>query len=92
MLPTKDGEAFFKAFTARATAAWTVPIPDSTHHAPDLLAQWARAAGLRAAPAVSVPAALHAIAAETGPAPVVLIAGSLHLAGAVLAEAGLVPA
>ena len=92
MLPTKDGEAFFKAFTARATAAWTVPIPDSTHHAPDLLAQWARAAGLRAAPAVSVPAALYAIAAETGPAPVVLIAGSLHLAGAVLAEAGLVPA
>jgi len=91
MLPTKDGEAFFKAFTSRVTAAWTVPIPDSTHHDPLALARWARAAGLRAAACASVPAALQAIAAEIGPAPVVLIAGSLHLAGAVLAEAGLRP-
>ena len=92
MLPTKDGETFLKAFSGRTTAVWTVPIPDHTHHDAALLAGWARAAGLCAAVAGSVEASLRAIAAETGAAPVVLIAGSLHLAGCVLAEAGLFPA
>ena len=91
LLETKDSEAFFKAFTGRVTAAWTVPIAGHAAHDPALLAAHARAAGLRAVPRANVPDALTAIAAETGAAPVVLITGSLHLAGEVLALAGLMP-
>lgn len=88
LLDTKDADGFLKAFTGRVTAVHPVPIPGAASHTPEHLAAAARAAGLVARPAPSVRAALGGICGE---APVVLIAGSLHLAGAVLAEAGLVP-
>ena len=91
MLDTKDAEAFFKAFTGRVTAAHPVPIPGHAAHSTEHLTAAARGAGLVARPAASVAAALGSIGAGGGEPPVVLIAGSLHLAGAVLAEAGLVP-
>lgn len=90
LLETKDAAAFLKAFAGRVTAVHPVPIAGSAAHDPADLAIAARGAGLIAHPATSVRDALTAVAAEGG-TPVVLIAGSLHLAGLVLAEAGIVP-
>ena len=93
MLATKDAAAFLKAFSGRLTAVHPVPIPGHDHHAPGELVHFARAAQLAAHPAADVVDALAAIAAVSDAArpPVVLIAGSLHLAGEVLARAGLEP-
>ena len=90
LLDTKDAAAFLKAFSGRVTAVHPVPIPGHVAHDPAGLATAARGAGLVAQSATSVRDAITGIAAEGG-APVVLIAGSLHLAGLVLAEAGIVP-
>lgn len=93
MLDTKDASQFLKAWTGRLTAAWGVPVPGHVHHAPGALAELAAAAAVPGRTAGDVPAALAAIGAASAatPPPVVLIAGSLHLAGAVLARAGVVP-
>ena len=56
-----------------------VPVPDHAHHDPADLARLAREAGLAADTAADVSAALAGAAA-----PVVLIVGSLYLAGEVL--------
>ena len=53
----------------------------------DDLAAFARTAGITATPHASLEAAVEAIAAEGGTSPI-LIAGSLYLAGQVLAEHG----
>ncbi|KAB7645628.1 bifunctional folylpolyglutamate synthase/dihydrofolate synthase [Polymorphobacter fuscus] len=90
MLAPKDARGFLKAFTGRVAAVYTVPIPGHAHHDPDALAAAARDCGFRARAAADLPAALDAIAAAADPAqpPLVLIAGSLHLAGHALARNG----
>jgi dihydrofolate synthase/folylpolyglutamate synthase len=93
MLAAKEPGSFLKAFVGRLSAVHAVPIPDHHCHAPERLVADARALGLHADVAASVEAALRRIATAPGAGgpPVVLIAGSLHLAGAVLGEAGLDP-
>jgi len=93
MLDTKDVGPFVKAFAGRVTALHTVPIPDHRYHAPEVIAGIARAANIPSSPALSVEHALATIASASDAAkpPVVVIAGSLHLAGHVLAETGLEP-
>jgi dihydrofolate synthase/folylpolyglutamate synthase len=61
-------------------------VPGHEHHAPAALTRIARELGLGAAAAGSVEEALGAIARQADPArpPVVLIVGSLYLAGDVL--------
>lgn len=88
MLDTKDAGGFFKPFAGRATAVYAVPIPGHATHAPDLLVARAREAGLPGVVAGDVAEALTAIArgADRARPPVVLVTGSLHLAGAVLAD------
>ena len=56
-------------------------MPGHDHHAPDSLAAIARGLGLQAATAVYLPQALDRVAG----CPLVLIAGSLYLAGEALA-------
>ena len=66
-------------------------MPGHEHHAPALLAEVAQTLGVaQAAPAADVPSALHAIAGAGG-APVVLVLGSLYLAGTVLDANGELP-
>jgi dihydrofolate synthase/folylpolyglutamate synthase len=87
MLAPKDAEGFLKAFTGRVATIHTVPIPGHDHHDPANLAADAASAGFSAHAATGLVAALKAIAAKADPAqpPLVLIAGSLHLAGHALA-------
>ena len=90
MLAVKDAAGFLKPFSERATAVYTVPVGDHVHHAPEVLARIAKDTALPAQPAASVAEALTAIArsADWSRPPVVLVTGSLYLAGATLAENG----
>ena len=94
MLDTKDAGGFFKPFAGRATAVYAVPIAGHATHAPDVLVARAREAGLPGVAAGDVADALTAIArsADRARPPVVLVTGSLHLAGAALAANGQPPA
>jgi dihydrofolate synthase/folylpolyglutamate synthase len=88
MLNTKDVAGFLEPLApyARSLVAVTIPGEENAHPAVAIAAA-ARAVGIAATTALSITEALRAIAssAEIG---TVLICGSLHFAGAVLAENG----
>jgi dihydrofolate synthase/folylpolyglutamate synthase len=94
LLLAKDAAGVLKPFTGRAPDLHTVPVPGHAHHAPADLASSARALGLTARVEGSVDSALGWIArhAERERPPVVLILGSLYLAGEVLRANGQPPA
>jgi len=88
MLDSKDPEGFFRALAGRVASVHTVPVPGGHNGLdPTKLAETAAAAG-HTARAVSDPAAAIAdIVTNAKPGPALLmIAGSLYLAGAILAE------
>ncbi len=86
MLNTKDATGFFRPLKGIATDVQTVAIPEEANSlAPDVLAGFARDAGLAATVAPSVEAAISAL--PPGPSRV-LICGSLYLAGTVLSANG----
>jgi len=86
MLNTKDATGFFRPLKGIATEVQTVAIPEEANSLPpDVLAGFAREAGLEARVALSVEAAMAAI--PPGPSRV-LICGSLYLAGTVLSKNG----
>jgi dihydrofolate synthase / folylpolyglutamate synthase len=82
MLANKDATSFIRALAPVAASLSAVPIEGHDHHAPDQLVRIATALGL---PAKAAPDIAHAIATSAGP---ILIAGSLYLAGTVLALNG----
>jgi dihydrofolate synthase/folylpolyglutamate synthase len=88
MLNTKDAGGFLAPLAPRIRAlrAVTIPGEDNPHPAAEIAAA-ARAAGIAAAEAPSVEVALRELVSGAEPARV-LICGSLHLAGTVLAENG----
>ena len=90
MLAAKDAAGFLKPFAGRATAVYPVPVPGHAHHDPAELVRLARETGLPGSAAADVPAALAAIAksADRSRPPVVLVAGSLYIAGGVLTANG----
>ncbi|WP_188762694.1 bifunctional folylpolyglutamate synthase/dihydrofolate synthase [Sandarakinorhabdus glacialis] len=90
MLSVKDAAGFVKPFTGRATAIYAVPIEGHASHAPEDLARIAREAGLPGQASADVASALAEIArsADRARPPIVLVAGSLYLAGAALAANG----
>ena len=93
MLSSKDCESFLKNFTGLARRVVAVPIPRQEKSFPAaFIADAARAVGIPAQGANDLDAALAAIA-QFGlePAPRILIAGSLYLAGAVLDANGTPP-
>jgi dihydrofolate synthase/folylpolyglutamate synthase len=75
LLANKDAKGVIEPFRALAASVQAVPVPGHDHHG---------AEALGAKPAAGIAEALAAIAPE-GP-PVVLITGSLYLAGTVLAQ------
>jgi len=87
LLANKDAEGIIAALTDRAAPAIVaVPVPGHEHHAPEALVAIARSHGVaQAFAAASVTEALDLIRTR-GEAHSVLIAGSLYLAGEVLAE------
>lgn len=85
MLDTKDRGRFLAALAPQVVRTVTVPVPGSAASVPaEALAETARAAGMDAAAAPDTETALERL----GPVRPVLIAGSLYLAGAVLAGRG----
>ena len=92
MLNTKDAAGFLTPLALLMEAARCVSIPGEANSLPAAdLAASARSVGLNAGPAAGLPEAVTQIAemirARTNPVPArVIIAGSLYLAGRILAE------
>ncbi len=88
MLKTKDAAGFLAPLAPRTQALYAVTIPgEENPHPAAEIARSARAVGIAAQEAGSIETALRDIVRHTGPARV-LICGSLHFAGVVLAENG----
>jgi dihydrofolate synthase / folylpolyglutamate synthase len=82
MLENKDAGGVLRALAPQVARVIALPVPGHPHHAPDALAALAERLGVRAETAADPAAALDRLAAD--PPHVVLIAGSLYLAGTVL--------
>ena len=93
MMGNKDAKGFLANFAGLTRHIIVVPIPDTENAMPpDVLADAVRALGMRVEAAPDVAAALQSLtrlAYEIPPR--ILIAGSLYLAGHVLAENGTLP-
>jgi dihydrofolate synthase/folylpolyglutamate synthase len=94
MLANKDAAGVLKPFAGRAITLHGVPVENHEHHAPAALTREARENGLSARVAESVQEALSWIArhADQWQPPIVLVMGSLYLAGEVLRENEQLPA
>ena len=86
LLANKDSAGVLQPFRGRALTVHPIPVPDHEHHPPAALAALARDAGMAAMEAAGIADALGWIArhADRARPPVVLVMGSLYLAGAVL--------
>ena len=93
LLKNKDAGGVLKPFRNRSITVHAVPVPWHAHHGPAELADAARAAGMNAMAADSVEQALTWIGrhADRAQPPIVLILGSLYLAGDVLQKNGQIP-
>jgi len=85
MLANKDADAVLDILGPQVGHVVALPVPGHAHHAPDALAAIARRAGCSAETAATPAEALDRIAAQADAPQFVLIAGSLYLAGEVLA-------
>jgi dihydrofolate synthase/folylpolyglutamate synthase len=85
MLANKDAAGFLRLLAPVVRSVSAVPVADHEHHAPAELARWATELGVEGRACADVPSALESL---DGP---VLIAGSLYLAGTVLALNGEAP-
>ncbi|MEA3016190.1 MAG: dihydrofolate synthase / folylpolyglutamate synthase [Sphingomonadales bacterium] len=94
LLANKDASGMLKPFQGRSVTFHPVPVDGHEHYLPADLARTAKESGLSAVPAAGVEDALGWIArhADRARPPVVLILGSLYLAGEVLKRNGQVPA
>lgn len=93
MMGTKDARGFLANFAGLTRHIIVVPIPETENAMPpDVLADAVRALGMRVEAASDVAAALQSLARLAYEIPPrILIAGSLYLAGHVLAENGTLP-
>ncbi|MBV7257556.1 bifunctional folylpolyglutamate synthase/dihydrofolate synthase [Pacificimonas sp. WHA3] len=93
MIDGKDARAYLKPLAARAETLCAVPVSGHLTQQPGVLAEIAGNLGLTARRAAGVAEALRTIpsAADAVPNGIVLICGSLYLAGEVLAENGPLP-
>ncbi len=88
LLDNKDKDGVLKAFLSRQLTLHAVPVPQHAHHAPAALVRAAKEAGLPALAHAGPREALGWIArhADRTLPPIVLVFGSLYLAGEVLRE------
>ena len=93
LLENKDAKGVLKAFRNRAITVHAIPVENHPHHAPAALAAAARDAGHSAMTASGTEDALGWIArhADRDHPPIVLIMGSLYLAGEILSKNGQAP-
>jgi dihydrofolate synthase / folylpolyglutamate synthase len=88
LLENKDAAGVLKPFRGRAVTVHAIPIEGHAHHAPAALAAVAKEQGITALTARDAGDALGWIArhADRAAPPIVLILGSLYLAGEILRE------
>ncbi|MEA3061149.1 MAG: dihydrofolate synthase / folylpolyglutamate synthase [Sphingomonadales bacterium] len=93
LLAAKDAAGVLRPFAGRSLELHAIPVPGHAHHPPAELALVARSLGLAARADEGVEPALGWIArhADRENPPIVLIIGSLYLAGVVLMANGLEP-
>ena len=93
MLATKDCAGYLRNFSGLARRVFAIPIPNQEKSLPaEAVAQAARSVGIPAERYATIEEALAATSRlELDPAPRILIAGSLYLAGEVLAKNGTPP-
>ena len=84
MLSNKDLDAYLVPFAGRIAHIHALPVPGHDHHPPERFAAIADLWGISCTAHDRAEDAIMAIAAEAGPAPKLLIAGSLYLAGEIL--------
>jgi hypothetical protein len=84
-------QAQFLDARGKASALYAVPVPGHAAHDPAKLAATASAMGMAAVTAPDLTKALRAIARNSESPPLVLVTGSLHLAGKALALNGQAP-
>jgi dihydrofolate synthase/folylpolyglutamate synthase len=86
LLANRDAAGILQPFRGRSLTLHSVPVPGHDHHPPAALAGAAGEAGIAAVPASGVEDALGWIArhADRARPPIVLVMGSLYLAGTVL--------
>lgn len=84
MLSNKDMDSYLAPFAGRVGHIHALPVPGHEHHAPERFAGVAAQWGIGFTAYEAPTAAIRAIAAQGDPAPKILIAGSLYLAGEVL--------
>jgi len=88
MLNTKDASGFLAPLAPHARTLYAVTIPgEENPHPASRIAKSARSVGITARESEAVDDALREIVQQPGPARV-LICGSLHFAGIVLANNG----
>jgi len=94
LLANKDSAGVLEPFAGRTASLHAVPVPTHPHHAPDDLVALARRLGMSASAAGDPQSALLDIGVHSqgGQPPIVLILGSLYLAGEVLRANGQPPA
>ncbi|HEU4961489.1 MAG TPA: folylpolyglutamate synthase/dihydrofolate synthase family protein [Sphingomonas sp.] len=86
MLANKDAAGLLSPLADVADGLTAIPIPGHEHHAPAALARTANDLGIaKTATAADAAEALAGLPRDLRPPPVVLILGSLYLAGTVLA-------
>ncbi|MEO8926321.1 MAG: folylpolyglutamate synthase/dihydrofolate synthase family protein [Caulobacteraceae bacterium] len=85
MLARKDAAGFLAPFAGLASRVFTTAFEAESAMPADVLAVAARSAGLAAEPVAGVETALARALAAPGPAPHILLCGSLHFVGDVLA-------
>ena len=86
MQDNKDADGYFQAFADLGAAVFTVAAGKGSPMDPAGLARTAQEAGLPAVAMDSLTAAVERACGAGGPAPRILIGGSLYLAGEVLAD------
>lgn len=87
MLSNKDAAGLLAPFAPQAASLTAVPVPGHAHHDPADLAHTARRLGIATTgTAPNVRAALANIADRVAAGPIIMILGSLYLAGEVLAQ------
>ena len=92
MLANKDLPGFLEPFAGSGACVHAVPVPSHEHHEPAAILEAAAAAGLATGNRTEdAPGAVAMIAKMEGPPPIVLIGGSLYLAGKVLEANGTLP-
>lgn len=91
MLANKDLHGFLEPFAGSGAHIHAVPVEGHEHHDAAAVIRAAAAVGLIAEAASSAGTALSAIAASRREAPLILIGGSLYLAGTILAANGTPP-